>query len=88
MAFAFTYVLLCSDENWYIGSTDDLKRCIKQHEDGECRNTSKRLPVELVYFEGCRSLGAARDRERQLKSGFGRGYLNKRLSYERSCPPS
>ena len=84
MKFYYTYVLLCADGNWYIGSTDDLERRIDQHRDGECKDTAKRLPVQLVYFEGCRSLAAARERERQLKTGFGRGYLNKRLAFEKA----
>jgi len=81
--FAFTYVLLCAGGHWNIGSTDDLERRLKQHENGECSNTSKRRPLSLVYYEACRSLDAARERERQLKTGFGRGYLNKRLSFEK-----
>lgn len=82
MNFSYTYVLLCADGNWYIGSTDDIDRRLRQHEAGQCETTRKRLPVELVYFEACRSLDAARAREKQLKTGFGRGYLNKRLSFE------
>ena len=90
MAFAYTYVLLCADGNWYIGSTDDLERRIDEHGQGRCQDTRKRLPAELVYYEVCRSLDAARARERQLKTGYGHGYLNKRLAFEerKSCPPS
>jgi len=84
MQFAYTYVLLCNDENWYIGSTDDLKRRVAHHHAGECADTCRRIPVEVVYFEACRSLEAARQRERQLKTGFGRGYLNRRLGFEKS----
>ena len=83
MQFSYTYVLLCRDGNWYIGSTDDLKRRLDEHRDGECADTCKRLPVELVYYEACRSLEAARQRERQLKTGFGRGHLNRRLAFEK-----
>ena len=83
MSFAYTYVLLCADGNWYIGSTSDLKRRLRQHEAGECGDTQKRLPVELVYYEACRSLDAARKRERQLKTGYGHGYLNRRLKFEK-----
>ena len=82
MRFAYTYVLKCSDGNMYIGSTDDLRRRVREHNEGECADTSKRLPVELVYYEACRSLRAAREREKQLKTGFGRGYLRKRLRSE------
>ncbi|MCG2679362.1 MAG: GIY-YIG nuclease family protein [Kiritimatiellae bacterium] len=67
---------------WYIGSTDDIRCRIREHEKGKVTATSYRRPFELVYFEACRSLSAARIREKQLKSGFGRGYLNRRLEFE------
>mgnify|MGYP002725712386 CR=1 FL=1 len=87
--YAYTYVLKCCDGDMYIGSTDDLRRRLKQHQEGECSDTAKRLPVELIYFEGCRSLQAAREREKQLKTGFGRGYLRRRLDFEFDpCSPS
>jgi len=35
--------------------------------------------VKLLYFEACLSLSSARTRERQLKTGYGRAYLNRRL---------
>jgi len=34
---------------------------------------------KLVYYEVCLSKKDAQKRERQLKTGFGRGYLRKRL---------
>ena len=33
--FYYTYVLKCSDDQLYIGSTKDLRRRIEQHEAGE-----------------------------------------------------
>jgi putative endonuclease len=78
---AYTYVLKCADANMYIGSTDDLDRRMREHAEGKCPDTGKRLPAELIYYEACRSLKAARERERQLKTGFGRGYLRKRLAF-------
>ena len=80
--FAYTYVLKCSDGNLYIGSSDDLRRRMREHQAGKCPNTCKRLPVELVYYEACRSIEAARSREQGLKTGFGRGYLRRRLAFE------
>jgi putative endonuclease len=96
MPFAYTYVLKCADGDMYTGSTDNLSRRIAAHEKGECRDTAKRLPLEMIYCEACRSLVAARLRERQLKTGFGRGYLRRRLAFEfklvprnaGTCPPS
>jgi len=34
---------------------------------------------QLVYYEACLSKKDAQNREKQLKTGFGRGYLRKRL---------
>ena len=86
-SFAYTYVLLCADGQWYIGSTNDLRRRIEQHREGRCPDTAKRRPVQLVYYEACRSLEAARTREQQLKTGYGRGYLNQRLNFEKPPMP-
>ncbi len=82
MRFAYTYVLKCADCNMYIGSTDNMDRRMREHAGGECENTRKRLPVQLIYYEACCSLDAAHKREKQLKTGFGRGYLRKRLAFE------
>jgi hypothetical protein len=38
------------------------------------------LPVTLEYYEACRSEDRARLREKQLKTGFGRAYLKRRLA--------
>ena len=78
--FFYTYVLLCADGKRYVGLTDDVGRRVEQHAAGRVPATAYRLPVELIYFEACRSRPAAADRERQLKTGFGRGYLNRRLA--------
>jgi putative endonuclease len=37
------------------------------------------LDPKLVYCEVCLSKKDAQNRERQLKTGFGRGYLKRRL---------
>ncbi len=77
--FFYTYVLRCTDGDLYIGSTNDLKRRLSQHEAAEVPATAPRLPVLLVYYEACRSETGARVREKQLKTGFGRRYLKQRL---------
>jgi putative endonuclease len=79
MPFAYTYVLLCADKEWHIGSTSNLQNRIKEHGKGRVRATAHRCPVELIYYEACRSLNAAREREQQLKTGYGRAYLKRRL---------
>jgi putative endonuclease len=46
------YIVECVDGSFYTGSTIDLDRRLKQHQNGEGANhTKKLLPVKLVYFE-------------------------------------
>ena len=76
----YTYVLLSSKDNkTYIGSTAHLKRRFQEHNSGKVLSTRHRLPLQLVYFEACPSEEAALAREKQLKTGFGRAYLKRRL---------
>jgi predicted GIY-YIG superfamily endonuclease len=76
----YTYVLRCGDGNLYVGSTGNLRRRIVEHQSGRVPATASRLPVTLEYYEACRFEGSARLREKQLKTGFGRAYLKRRLA--------
>ena len=75
----YTYVLRCGDGNLYVGSTGNLRRRMVEHQTGRVPATASRLPVTLEYYEACQSEGRARLREKQLKTGFGRAYLKRRL---------
>jgi putative endonuclease len=75
----YTYVLRCADGNLYIGSTVDLRKRVAEHQAGRVPATAHRLPVTLEYYEACRSESHARRREKQLKTGFGRAYLKRRI---------
>lgn len=77
----YFYVLRSAkDDQYYYGSSTDLKRRIKQHNQGKVAATSFRLPLELVYYEAYNSIGKARSRERQVKrSGSIRNSLAKRI---------
>ena len=79
LTFFYTYVLRCSDLEFYIGHARDLRVRLGQHKMGKVPATAFRLPVELVYYEACLDLSLAQKRERQLKTGFGRAYLKRRL---------
>jgi putative endonuclease len=75
-----TYVLRCGDGKLYVGSTGDLRRRIGEHRARHVPATAVRLPVTLEYYEACHSEISARRREKQLKTGFGRAYLKRRLA--------
>ena len=75
----YTYMLKCADDRLYIGWAADLRKRLVQHRAGRVPATAHRLPVRLEYYETCRSELKARLREKQLKTGFGRAYLKRRL---------
>ena len=48
----YTYVLKSKkDGKLYIGSTNDLKRRLTQHNSGEVKSTKPRIPFILIYYE-------------------------------------
>lgn len=76
----YTYVLRSlKDLKLYVGWTEDLSERIRKHNCGAVTSTADRRPLELVYYEACKERKAAIDREKQLKTGFGRAYLKRRL---------
>lgn len=86
----YTYVLQCIDakrnrKKFYIGYTDDLKKRLYAHRIKSIKTTKSFDKIELVYYEVCLNKTDARKRELQLKTGFGRGYIKRRLeNYLRS----
>jgi len=48
----YLYILQCSDETYYTGSTRNLEKRLSEHQSGQAANYTKtRLPVTLVYQE-------------------------------------
>lgn len=80
----FTYVLRCIDikrdrVKFYVGSTEDLQKRISSHKSKSVQSTRSFDGLELVYYEACINKTDARKRELQLKTGFGRGYIKRRI---------
>jgi predicted GIY-YIG superfamily endonuclease len=64
----YLYILCCSDDSYYVGSTTNLEVRIAQHQAGEGGSfTGERLPVELIYSADFPTLHEAFLAERQLK---------------------
>ena len=64
----YMYILECSDGSYYTGSTIDLDKRIKEHQEGQGANhTKKRLPVKLVYVEEYQRIDTAFYREKQIQ---------------------
>lgn len=73
----FVYVLECSDDSFYIGQTDDIPRRLQEHEEGEVSWTAARSPFDIIHWETFDSRKAAVEREKHLKTGFGRKWLKR-----------
>ena len=64
----YMYILKCSDDSYYTGSTKYLELRIAQHQNGQGANhTKKRLPVKLVYYEVFDRIDEAFYREKQIQ---------------------
>ena len=80
----YTYVLLCIDKknnrkHFYIGFTGDLIERMKSHKSEEVKTTKSFDNIKLVYYEACLNKDDAIEREKQLKTGFGRSYIKRRI---------
>jgi len=76
----FIYVLKSIKDNKnYTGYTKNLKLRFEQHCKGQVDSTKNRLPIKLIYFEGCISQEDATKREKYLKTYLGKMYIKKRL---------
>ena len=74
----YVYVLKSErDGKRYIGITKNVNVRLKDHNRGKVRSTYKRQPLKLLYQEEYATTGEAKNRERYLKSGAGREWLDR-----------
>lgn len=76
------YILKSKDDGQiYIGSTNDLKRRLTEHNAGQVPSTKGRTPFELRYYEAFFREMDARNREASLKNnGRALAQLKSRIS--------
>ena len=78
--FYYVYVLLSqADNKLYTGYTNNLRNRLDLHNSGKVASTKNRIPLLLIYWEGCLNQQDATRREKYLKSGNGKRYLKNRL---------
>ena len=78
--FFYVYVLhSLKDGKRYTGYTKDLLLRLEAHNGGNVVSTKHRMPLELIYFEGCKNQKDALKREKYLKTHYGKMFLGKRL---------
>jgi putative endonuclease len=80
MMHYYVYVLQSeSDKNFYTGYTKDIRVRFNEHNAGKVLSTKNRLPMELIYWEGCLNQKDALSREKYLKTAWGKRFIKNRL---------
>jgi len=78
--YYYVYVLQSmKDNNFYTGYTKDIKSRLSDHQSGKVLSTKNRTPLKLIYWEGCLDRSDAVEREKYLKTAWGKRYLKNRL---------
>jgi putative endonuclease len=76
----YVYVLRSlADGQLYVGLTRDLRARLQLHNGGKVPSTRRRIPLELIYWEGCLNESDAAQREKYLKTAWGKRYIKGRL---------
>jgi putative endonuclease len=81
MSYFYTYVLHSEkDLQFYVGYTNNLSRRIDDHNKGKVPSTKNRVPLKLIYWEGCLNQQDATRREKYLKTAWGKRYIKNRIN--------
>jgi putative endonuclease len=72
----YVYAIRSRSRNYiYVGLTDNPDRRIKEHNNKKESTTRPYVPFDVVTIEEHETRIKAREREKYLKSGFGKEYL-------------
>ena len=78
--YCYVYVLRSfKDGQFYVGLTRNLRVRLQAHDSGQVSSTKNRAPLELIYWEGCVNESDAAQREKYLKTAWGKRYVKGRL---------
>jgi len=76
----YLYILRSAKDNdFYTGTTSNLRRRFKEHNSGKNFSTAPRKPFDLIYYEAYLLKADAEARERYLKTSMGRRVIRKQL---------
>jgi len=62
-----------------VGCTVDLRKRLKEHNQGLNKSTKPYRPWKLIYYEACLNKDDAKRRENYLKTSQGQRLLKRRL---------
>ena len=72
----YVYVLRSLvDERLYVGITQDIAKRVKEHNSGRTKSTKGYRPWVKIHEESYSDRITARQREKYLKSGYGKQWL-------------
>ena len=77
--FFYVYLLENRTGKFYIGSTHDLVRRVKEHNLGLNKSTKPYKPWRLIYYEACIDEEDTKRREKYLKTNQGGRLLKRRI---------
>lgn len=80
----YVYFLQLGNGDIYVGSTSDLRRRVKSHNDGHVVSTRTLLPASLKSCIAVETEALARSLERYFKSGSGKAIAKKRFLSSRA----
>lgn len=75
----YVYFLQLKNGDVYVGSTNDLRRRVRSHANGEVLSTKAYLPVALKTYVAVETEAKARALEKYFKSGSGKAFARKRF---------
>jgi len=67
------------DKNLYIGSTDNIRRRLAEHNSGKVDSTKSRLPFSLEAYIAVKDKARVIELEQYFKTGSGKAILQKRI---------
>jgi predicted GIY-YIG superfamily endonuclease len=67
------------DKNLYIGSTDNIRRRLAEHNSGKVDSTKSRVPFSLETYIAVKDKARAIELEQYFITGSGKAILQKRI---------
>jgi len=75
----YVYIIKNENDDIYIGYSQDLRRRLREHNEGKNRSTKNHV-WEVVYYEAYKNMQDAKEREERLKlHGQAKAQLKRRI---------